>query len=278
MEKIAVIPNSTKDIGLSVTRRLVEYLSPRAQVHMEKQYEGTGFPARFCGPELFDLVDCVIVLGGDGTILKVAEPCGRRAIPVMGVNLGKVGFMAEIEMADMEAACDRLLAGDYAVEKRMMMRVVIRKDGRDAVVCHALNDVVVAKMEAQLIALSIFSDGVRINAYTADGVIIATPTGSTGYSLSAGGPVADPTMELFIASPICAHMLNARPALMHAEHPVTLRLSETGAESASVTVDGEIQARIGLEDEVLISKSGYTVPLVKLGTQSFYDTLIQKLT
>lgn len=277
MKRIAVIPNSTKDIGLVVTRRLVEYLNPRAQVYMEKQYEGTGLAAQFCGQELYDLVDCVIVLGGDGTMLKAAEPCGRRAIPVMGVNLGKVGFMAEIETADMEAACDRLLAGDYALEQRMMLRVVIRKEGRDAIVCHALNDVVVAKTDAQLVALSIFSEDVRINAYTADGVIIATPTGSTGYSLSAGGPVADPTMELFIASPICAHMLNARPALMHAERPILLKLSEDGADTASVTVDGEMQAYIGQEDDVLIFKSNYTVPLVKLGTQSFYDTLIMKL-
>lgn len=277
MKKIAVIPNDTKDIGLQRTQELVRYLEGRAQVCMAETYAHTGFPARFLGSSLYDEADAVIVLGGDGTILQAAEPCARRGIPVLGINLGRVGFMAEVEVTELERACDRLLAGDYKLQKRMLMRVSIIKGGRPTVSYHALNDVVVSKLDARMIPVSVYAQEERIVAYLADGVILSTPTGSTGYSLSAGGPVADPTMALFIASPICAHMLGARPAVMPADKPIALRLSANADANATVTVDGEIREHIQQGDEVLVTKSDYTLDLIKMGERSFYDTLIKKL-
>lgn len=277
MKKIAIIPNSTKDIGLQRTQELVRHLNGRAEVYMAEAYADTGFHAVFMRDGLYDAVDAVIVLGGDGTILQAAEPCARRSIPVLGINMGRVGFMAEVEVAEMEKACDRLLAGDYAVQKRMLMKVSIIKNGKKAVSYHALNDVVVSKLNAKMIAVSVYAGEERISAYLADGVILSTPTGSTGYSLSAGGPVADPTMELFIASPICAHMLGARPAVMPADKPIALRLSPDSQADATVMIDGEIREHIKESDEVLVTKSAYTLDLIKMGELSFYDTLIKKL-
>lgn len=275
MKRIAVIPNETKDIGLQKTRELIRCLEGRAEIYMADTYADTDLPVQFAGADLYDKVEAVIVLGGDGTILQAAEPCARRKIPVLGINLGRIGFMAEVEIADMQKACDRLLIGDYAVQKRMLMRVSVVKNGKSSIAYHALNDVVVSKLSAKMIAVSVYAGEERISEYLADGVILSTPTGSTGYSFSAGGPVADPTMELFIASPICAHMLGARTAVMPADKPITLKITEES--DATVTVDGEIREQIRQNDEVYITKSAYTLDLIKMGTLSFYDTLTKKL-
>lgn len=277
MKKIAVIPNETKDIGLQKTRELIRCFEGRAEIYMADTYADTDLPVQFVGADLYDKVEAVIVLGGDGTILQAAEPCARRKIPVLGINLGRIGFMAEVETADMQKACDRLLSGDYAVQKRMLMRVSVVKNGKNSTAYHALNDVVVSKLSAKMIAVSVYAGEERISEYLADGVILSTPTGSTGYSFSAGGPVADPTMELFIASPICAHMIGARTAVMPADKPITLKITEESDADAIVTIDGEIREQIRQNDEVYITKSAYTLDLIKMGTLSFYDTFKKKL-
>lgn len=277
MKNITVIPNDKKDDGLRVTRRLVEMLCGRANIFMDKKFSQLSGGINFSeGEELFENTDFVIALGGDGTILEAAEHCGMRAIPIMGINLGRVGFMTEIDIDDMQSACDALLSGDFKTEKRMMMSVCIRRGG-ESVCCHALNDVVISKIDASMISISIHSDSEKINEYRADGLIMATPTGSTGYSLSAGGPVADPTMELFIASPICAHELHARPAIMPADRPLRISISNELGNEALVTLDGKEKAKISVFDEVVVTKSENYVQIVKIKNQSFYDVLIQKL-
>ena len=276
MKNIVIIPNKTKDKELKVTKQLIETLSPSAKLYMSTDFSDIGFQIYFLeNDRLFDNADCVIVLGGDGTILNAAEPCGRKNIPIMGINLGKVGFMAEVNVCDIEKACKALLSGHYSVEKRMMMKVtVLKKDKKEY---HSLNDVVISKTDSPMISVEIHNEKEKINGYSADGLIIATPTGSTGYSLSAGGPVADPTMELFIASPICAHMLHARPALIPCDRPITLSLSDELGLSAEVTIDGNIVDNITIGDKVIIEKSQYSAKIIKIGTQSFYDVLIEKL-
>ena len=244
---------------------------------MDKKFSYLGGNVTFSeGEELFRNADFVIVLGGDGTILEVAEHCGIKNIPIMGINLGKVGFMTEIDVCDMQMACDALLSGKYRVEKRMMMDVLVKKGGESSHYC-ALNDVVLSKTDSSMVLIEVHSGNEKINEYRADGLIIATPTGSTGYSLSAGGPVADPTMELFIASPICAHELHARPALMPSEKPLHISLSLELGHEALVTLDGQDREKISVCDEVIVTKSMHYTDIIKIKNQSFYDVLTQKL-
>lgn len=274
MKKIVIIPNETKDVGLNVTKSVTDILNKKAEIFMEEKFKESGISAEFKGDNLFDDADFAIVIGGDGTMLCVAEPCGKRGIPVMGINMGRIGFMTEVETYAIEQACLRLLEGDYRLEKRMMMDVKIKKNEEILKGYSALNDVVLSKVDAKMISAELYSDKNKINAYVADGLIISTPTGSTGYSLSAGGPVADPCMELFIASPICAHMLNSRPAVMPSDNDIILKLKEG---DATVTIDGVIYARISDGDEVVASKSKHTFDIIKMSDRSFYDILINKL-
>ncbi len=277
MRNIVIIPNDNKDVELKITKELISILYDRAQLYMDIKFSHLGGNIIFAdGEELFECADFVIVLGGDGTILEVAEHCGVRNIPIIGINLGRVGFMAEIDVCDMKAACDALLSDNFSIEKRMMMEICIsQKDGHSN--HYALNDVVISKLDSSMVKIEIHSDKEKINEYKADGLIIATPTGSTGYSLSAGGPVADPTMELFIASPICAHELHARAALMPADKSLHISLSEELGYEALITLDGKVKDKICVGDEVIITKSKYYAQIVRIKEQSFYDTLIEKL-
>ncbi len=280
MEKIAVIPNSSKDLGLVNTKRLVEFLHDKSEVYMDEAYSMLGMNVKYVfSADVYNNADYAVVLGGDGTILQRAAQCAKRKIPVLGINLGKIGFMTEIEIEDMECALAKLLNGDFNIEKRMMMKAEVRKGNEVQFSFHALNDVVVSKsIGEKLICIELSTDGEAVNRYRADGLIIATPTGSTGYSISAGGPVVDPCMRLYVATPICAHMLSVRSAVLSSNKVMKIKLNgEYGGSDAVVTGDGDIQGYIKDCDEVVITESEYDFELVKIGNQSFYDTLIKKL-
>lgn len=273
LKKIAIIVNRNKDKDLAVTKRLINILSGKAQICMDNEYsqsEVTGVD--FCD-NVYEKADAVIVLGGDGTILQAAEPCADRDIPIMGINLGRIGFMTEIEVRDMENAVASLLSGDYKIEQRMMMKICVGEECE----YYALNDAVISKIGAAMISLELYSEEEKINEYMADGVIISTATGSTGYSLSAGGPVADPCMEIFIASPICAHMLSSRTAVFSADKKMRIVLTEKGSGSAEVTIDGNVTSRLYKGEGIEITKADKKVKLIKMGGQSFYDVLTNKL-
>ena len=280
MQNIALIPNTIKDIGLLATRRVVDCLCGRANVLMEESFAVTGMKAQYMSKQdIFARADKAVMIGGDGTILQEATDCAKAGIPVLGINLGKVGFLTEIEVDQIGSALDRLLEDDYEIEERMLLRLEIRRDGMPVFSHHALNDVVVSKPSgARLIAMELYADKELMYRYIADGLIIATPTGSTGYSISAGGPVVDPNMELYVATPICAHMLSVRSAVLSADRPITIRLDPdyTGNE-AVVTADGDVQGYISGKDEVAVLKSKYRFKLIKTGDKSFYDRLISKL-
>lgn len=271
MLKIAVITNKSKDIGGAVACHVIKYIGNRAEVYMRERCAIDGAIA-VAETDIWDIVDIAIVIGGDGTLLGIATDCAKKSVPVIGINLGNVGFLTEVEEHDLETAVDRVLAGDYITEKRMLLKVRIN-DSKEAF--HALNDTVITKPGGiKLLDVDLYSAGDKVYHYRADGLVIATPTGSTGYSISAGGPVVDPTMEMFIATPICAHMLSIRSAVLPADKEVTVGIS---ADRAMVATDGEIKATITSEDRVVISRSNYMLDLIKLGNTSFYTTLIEKL-
>lgn len=280
MKRIAIIPNNGKDLGLLNTKKIIEYLDGKAELYMDPAYEVIGMNVNYvdCG-ELYNKAEIVLVLGGDGTILQCAPECAKKHIPVLGINLGRIGFMSEVEANDTESALDKLLSNNYTIEKRMMMKVELKKGGKLQGCCHALNDVVVSKSVGErLIGMELYTDGLLVNRYIADGLIIATPTGSTGYSISAGGPVVDPRMQLYVATPICAHMLSVRSAVLPAEKEIVIKLDKTYPDcDAIVTADGDVQGYIKDADEIVITRSEYEFELIKIGSKSFYDTVLKKL-
>lgn len=280
MKRIAIIANNGKDLGLVNTKKITEYLNGKADLYMDSAYETVGLSVNYVSTEeLYVKAQVMIVLGGDGTILQCTGECAKRRIPVLGINLGRIGFMSEVEIDDIESALDKLLSDNYTIEKRMMMRVEIIRDKKIQRCAHALNDIVVSKSAGeQLIGMELYTDGLLVNRYIADGLIIATPTGSTGYSISAGGPVVDPRMSLYVATPICAHMLAVRSAVLPSEKKIVIKLDKTYPNcNAIVTADGDVQGYINDADEVVITCSEYEFELIKIGNQSFYDTVLKKL-
>lgn len=278
MKKIGVIANTQKSEYKKYICDVISAAEGRAEIYMSGGFEAEGVK-NVSENLLADIVDYMIVMGGDGTIICAAGGCARHGVPILGINLGRIGFMTEIEPEAIRDALDKLLSGDYKTEKRMMIKAQILKDGKSVKVFHALNDIVVSKAAGvRLVDLELYTDGELVNGYISDGIIIATPTGSTGYSISAGGPVVDPNMKLYLATPICAHMLSVRTAVLPADKDILIRQSsEYGIHKAIVSADGEPQGELDGFEEVVITKSQYELELIKIGNQSFYDTLIKKL-
>lgn len=278
MRKIGIIANTLKTEYKDYICAVADSLSGRAEVYMSVESGVSGIKT-VTNEELLSTVDYMLVMGGDGTMIGAAGGLARHKIPVLGINLGRIGFMTEIEPAQTCVALDKLLAGDYKTEKRMMMKARIMKNDEEICTFHALNDIVVSKAAGvRLVGLELYTDGELVNRYIADGLILATPTGSTGYSISAGGPVVDPNMNLYVATPICAHMLAVRSAILPADEQIVIKQDEKyGVHDAIVMADGEIQSALEGDEEVIITRSQYELELIKIGNQSFYDTLIKKL-
>lgn len=273
MKNIAVLANTTKEKSIATAERIADFLMGNACLYMtddcriSDKYDVTYMSQN----EIYNAVDIAIVIGGDGTLLRYATPCAKAKVPILGINLGTVGFLTEVEIDDIETSLTALLCDEYIKEERMLLKACIN----DNETYHALNDIVVAKRDhEQLIHVDLYAGGELVYHYKADGLIIATPTGSTGYSISAGGPVVDPKMDLYVATPICAHMLLARSTVLPADKELVIRLCKN---DAIISADGEFNRSLTNEDVIRISKSNYKFELIKIGKTSFYNTLINKL-
>lgn len=276
--RIAIITNVTKDVGLKTAMAAAELLFNKAEIYMSDECVlQNDFDIKYVPNEkLWEYAEVMLVIGGDGTLLGVAAKCAKYGIPALGINLGKVGFLTEVEPCELKNAIAALTSGDYVTEKRMMIKMQVNNENASY---HALNDIVISKPEGtRLISLDLYTNDELVNHYVGDGLIIATPTGSTGYSISAGGPVVDPRMSLYVATPICAHMLAVRSAVLPGEKDIVIRLGRDYANNlAIITTDGERQRFISPYDTVRISKSCYEFELIRIGTSSFYSTLLSKL-
>ncbi|MCR5467066.1 MAG: NAD(+)/NADH kinase [Lachnospiraceae bacterium] len=277
MKHFCIIANQEKDPDGRVAGALRETL---------KSY---GFEAYVIAPlvpgtkykkaELKEGTDCAIILGGDGTFLHGAKALSRGGIPIMGINLGNLGFLTAAEQQDTEKAVRQLAAGEYVIEKRTLLSAdcVERKDASHK----ALNDVVIARSGfSRLIRLRLSVNGQVVQDYQGDGVIIATPTGSTGYSLSAGGPVVSPVAKTLVITPICPHMLSARPLVVSEDDRITvevLKSSRSMEQEAFVTVDGDEVAGLAVGEHVNIVKADDTISVVMLKDISFWEKVRAKL-
>lgn len=222
-------------------------------------------------------VDVIIVLGGDGTFLRAARYIAGFEIPILGVNLGYLGFLTEIEVGEIYVYLEKMLNGEYYIEERMMLSGQVRRNDKWVGKFHALNDFVINKGSfARLITLDTFLGDEFVASYSADGVIISTPTGSTAYSLSAGGPIVHPTLDVCILTPICPHSLYARPIVIPPAKIVKVQVRAVKAE-AMLTVDGQYGFNLENQDEVWIEKADYVTKLIRVKDRKFFQVMREKL-
>jgi len=212
--------------------------------------------------------DAVVVLGGDGTMLKAARRCALADIPLMGINFGHMGFLTEAPISDAQKAMAALISGEYEISRRLMLAAEC--EGRT----NALNDICVNRTSGATVSLRVHIDGEAVDSYKCDGIICATPSGSTAYNLSAGGPIIDPSADVLVITPVAAHSLTARPIIIAADRTVEI---ETILGEAAVFADGAVFCGLPVSCRVRLTRSKYTVSLIKIGSGQIFERLKQKM-
>ncbi len=280
MDSIGIIINPEKPNVMSITAQIVNWLRQHGKKIMLSGLGSEDVPEGIavCSEnELAQNVQCIIVLGGDGTLLSSARTIAVQGTPLFGVNLGQLGFLTEIELPDLMPALEKLISGQYEIEERMMLQAAVYREGEEIGRFFCLNDAVITKGAfARLIRLKTFVNGEFVDVYPADGLIVSTPTGSTAYSLSAGGPLVVPDLELMIVTPICPHTLYARPLVIDKNSKVTVELMDTQAE-VMLTIDGQSGFQLAPFDRVVVQKAPFNAKFMKLHQRGFYGILRQKL-
>ena len=227
--------------------------------------------------ELYELGDYLIVIGGDGTILSVAEHACLHDIPIVGVNLGRLGFLADIEPNEIEDALEKLIYENYKIEKRMMLRATIIGPYGKKSVFNALNEINVSRGSfSRLVEFKICINDALSDIYPADGVIVATPTGSTAYNLSAGGPIVAPLAQTYVVTPICPHTLHSKSIMLCKEDKVQIQTLEETKDMA-LSMDGKLKMYLTPQDIVQIECSPYVTKLIKISERKFFEILREKI-
>jgi len=284
MKCFYLITNSIKDKDLELTNKIAEYLKRQESncVVQVQNLDKSEWVYNFTDvSQIPESVDCIIVLGGDGTLLRAARDVVDKQIPLCGINLGNMGYLAEIDVNSIFPALDCLLNDKYEIEKRMMLAGSIYRGEECLEQNIALNDVVISRKGATCVAhFNIYVNGEFLNAYEADGVIISTPTGSTGYSLSAGGPIIAPSASMLMVTPIAAHSLNSRSIVFSATDEITIEVGkrQSGEVEHSVAAfDGASLTDLATGDCVVIKKSKNDTRIVKISNISFLEVLRNKM-
>lgn len=282
MKTIGIYPNTTNDVDFLGTSRVIDALRGKVTLMIHDSLEvplcdALGAHIRndvsFVGDDiLYTTPDTMIVLGGDGSILKAARQCAESKIPLLGINLGRIGYMAELELDEL-SMLDRLTVGDYTVERRMMIEADIGGER-----LFALNEAVLAGESVfRIVETELYCDGNLVNRYRADGLIASTPTGSTAYSMSAGGAVVDPRMDALLITPICSHSLNATPLVFSAQSELMMKNVTLREDKLYLNVDGSETREISYGDTVTIRRSPETVGFIRLKAGGFYEVLRHKM-
>ena len=284
--KIVLCPNPYRDRGLRAAQsaqRILENAGAQTAICLPFEVDPgsrlelpAGVTLGRMREELED-AGVLVCFGGDGTILHAAQDANARGIPILGVNLGSIGFMAELEHGELSLLA-RLAGGKFGIERRMMLDVSVRREGRRVFDQQALNDAVLTKgAVARVLDLEVTGDRVTISSFSGDGLVVSTPTGSTAYSMAAGGPIVEPTATNIIIAPICAHSLHAKPFVLDAARSVGVRLAPGSKKTAYLSVDGGRAFRVQPGDWVECRRSRQTTQMVKLTGRSFYERINQKL-
>ena len=278
MKKIILSPNPYRDRSLALTMRAKAFLEADGRetvispVFVDVPGDSSMIPLRRAAED----AELIISFGGDGTFLHVARQVMDLQIPMLGVNMGTKGFMASLEPEDI-GLVRRAAAGEFRRSRRMLIDVELRRANGESVLDCALNDAVV-KSDVSCIGLAITADGVNVTDFLGDGVIVSTPTGSTAYSMSAGGPIVEPEAENIIITPICAHIMAAKSFVLSPARRVAVRPDWERSHVTLLSVDGTEAVRMEAGDEVLIRRSSKTVVMADMGVTTFYESAMNKLT
>lgn len=280
MKKIGVITNRDRDIGALYTNQLIESIKRHGgQVILpafSSDFDLDVLEAE--AEEICPKCDLIICLGGDGTYLRTARTAHQYGIPILGINLGTLGFLADIEKGEIDKSVENIFNNNYQIEERMMLTSKIYKSGKLVGEEQAINDIVISRGGIpRILHLSTFIDNNFFDMFPGDGITVATPTGSTAYSLSAGGPIVDPASKLILITPICSHLLYSRSFVSTFESKIKISVSEGYKHTAMVTIDGQKNYEITGGDYVEIEKSDCKVKMLKIDSKNFFSILRKKI-
>ncbi|MGE5507122.1 MAG: NAD(+)/NADH kinase [Chitinophagales bacterium] len=280
MLRIGLIPNLRKERAAGATREVVDGLERRGVTVVLPETEAGEVGRPDLGSSVEALAagcDVAVVLGGDGTLLTAAKPLAAAGRPILGINLGHLGFLAEVEMGEVGDALDRLVRGEYRIEERMMLTATVRRPKRPEQEYLALNDVVLNRGTlARIVTLEAVAGDERIERFRGDGLIVSTPTGSTAYSLAAGGPILSPSLEAILLTPICPHTLYARSLVLPSEAQLKLRVLAS-SEEVMLTVDGQAGEGLSAGDEVAIRRAPQVTRLIRIKPRGFFRVVQTRL-
>lgn len=284
---ILLMPNPYKDEDLQLTRTLCQFIYAKGGMTYvwEPDYSQLqDAPVRKMKPEYLEEIDVAVPLGGDGTMLMSIRKLEGHDIPVLGINLGHVGFLAEVEPEMAQEAIERVMEGEYQIEHRVLLDgIVEHNDDSLPIAFQGLNDVVISRnLLSTMARIGVYINDHYIESYLADGLIVSTPTGSTAYNLSAGGPILAPTAQNLVITPICPHSLNVRSIVVAKDDRITLRIGagkreKERQEPVAMSVDGQEHHHLTYGDTVHVHRSEQFVRIIKIKSNTFYQTLKKKL-
>lgn len=280
MKKVLLNPNPLRDIGFECTKKVVKFFQDNGvKTYISDKIDG----ANTTGAETADFesvakeADMIISFGGDGTLLHTANQVSHLGVPVLGINIGRIGYMAELESNELEYL-KNVLVGNYSVEERMMIDVSVQRSGKTVYKKTGLNDAVILKTGIIMtIDMDIYADNMFISHYSGDGVIVATPTGSTAYSMSAGGPIIDPKSKNITITPVCTHALTAKPIVLSFKRIINVVPQNPQNAAIAVSVDGDPGFELMHGDTLTIKTSDKVTKLIHVKNTNFYDVLYEKL-
>jgi NAD+ kinase len=282
IRKVGLFVSLHREAAREAAGPLAEALG-RAGVRLQTSQdiaEQTGLACEIVSPDAVAEADLVIVLGGDGSLLRVVRHAAPLGVPILGVDMGSFGFLADSDLDALYGKLDHILRGEFAVEERLMLEAAVRRDDAQMGSWIGLNDAVVGVLSySNLLRFSIWLDGEEVADYSADGLIIATSTGSTAYSLSAGGPVVDPQVESLIITPICPHTLQSRPVVVSPRTVVSVLIRHQGENRSDIVLDldGQRVMDVRVGDTVTVRQAPCRARLVRVGASTFYSRLRDKL-
>ena len=275
MKSFFLIVNPTRDKGLETARETEDYLRKRGLIYSTHvTAESDGYDRYTDSSSIPDDTDCILVLGGDGTLIQAASDVADTGIPMLGINTGRLGYLTDVDRCEIVPAIEALIEDKYLVDERMMITGAVISDGKTICTDSALNDIVVHRQgDMRVVEYNVYVNKKFLKSYRADGIIVSTPTGSTAYSLSAGGPIVEPSSKLFIITPICPHTLNSRSVVLSAEDEIFI---STGKNDSKVAFDGRETAPLPEDGGVSITKSDKLTKIVRLHDDSFLNVLHNK--
>lgn len=274
MNRFFIVTNDGKDTDYRVTNKIKQLLEDKGKTCILCKKDEKKRIIRDAVPED---IDCAIVIGGDGSFIEVARALPKHNVPILGVNMGTLGYLTEVEVSNIDDAIMKVIAEEYSTENRMMLEGEFDNGDKDI----SLNDIIVSRKGAlRVIHFDLFVEGELLNSYEADGVIISTPTGSTAYNLSAGGPIVQPTASMIVITPICSHALNTSSIVLSADDEIEIRIGEGRngtTEEVVVAFDGADMVTLFTGDTVKIRKADAVTKIMKLSKVSFLEILRRKM-